>query len=573
MLHTLLLLALPAQFGAALPDDSVARLRGRARSAEARFERLARSQAPRTWGGGGQDCDEIVGRFCLTFDSTTTLPAGADTDKAATIDARRDAVEAFRRYFAGAPGELSAAGPLVRLLVHDGRAREAVSAARTFAALSADSVWAHLLLALAHHGATDDPEAERHFMLALSRMDEAQRRAWTDPRWLLDPGERGDVRRLSPEARTEYERRFWLASDPFWLMPANEIWVEHMARHAEARLLEDVPVVGGMSSWGPDLHELTVRFGTATGRAWADRGFGREPSMIEYFDSTNRNYVAESWLNDGFPEPPPPGTRPLLYAARARSGYGVRLVDRVLDLPHQLTRFADGEQIVLRVDGAVASPNDSVGKGALDSGLFVYDSAFTRLRDGRRRVAWQPDSTRFTLTVRTEPGRVMYSVEALDSTARFGARARYALDALLPGDGPVLSDVLICAPFPADRLPLHRDDDVLRARSSLVFAPGDTLGIYAEVYRLAVGSARVEIGLHPARGPGPFARLGRWLGLVGPRSDPRVAWNTGAASELRSLAVNLPLDPRRRGMHVLVVRVTDPATGRTAESRRPLLIR
>jgi hypothetical protein len=42
---------------------------------------------------------------------------------------------------------------------------------------------------------------------------------------------------------------------------------------------------------------------------------------------------------------------------------------------------------------------------------------------------------------------------------------------------------------------------------------------------------------------------------------------------VRSIAVNLPLDPRRRGRFVLVVKVTDPQTGQTAESRRPLLVR
>jgi hypothetical protein len=165
----------------------------------------------------------------------------------------------------------------------------------------------------------------------------------------------------------------------------------------------------------------------------------------------------------------------------------------------------------------------------------------------------------------------------MDTTARFGARARYALEAALPRSGPILSDVLISAPFPADTLPAHRDDAVLQARSSLVFAPGDTLGVYAEVYRLASADARVEIGLQPASGPGPVARLGRWLGrplgLSGRPSNPRVAWSTGGAPELRSLAVNLPLDARRRGRFVLVVRVTDKQTGHTAESRRPLLIR
>jgi hypothetical protein len=494
------------------------------------------------------------------------------TEKAATIDARRDAVEALRRYFAVAPGELSAAGPLVRLLVHDGRAREAVSAARTFAALTSDSVWANLLLGLAFHAAREDADAQHHFAVALQRMDEKQRRAWADPRWLLDPGERSKVRRLPPAAREAYERKFWIASDPFWLTAANEVWNEHMARHAEARLLEDVPVVGGMVSWGADLHELTVRFGTATGRSWDDPGFGRQASMVEYFDSTSRNYVPDRWLNAGFPEPPLPGTKPLLYAAKARSSFGFRAVDRVLELTHQLTRFADGDAVVLRADAVVASVPDTVPKGTIEAGLLVYDSAFTQRREGRQPFQWAADSTRLTVTVRTAPGRLLYSFEALDTVARFGARARYALDAPIPSDRPFLSDILICEPFPAGRLPTQRDDDVLRALGSLVIAPGATVGIFAEVYRLTSRRARIELEVRPASGPGAIARLGRFVGVVRPSAVSRVAWTAEGPDVLRALAVNLPLDARRRGRFVLVLRVTDLETGRTAESRRPLLI-
>src|SRR5688500_1399139 len=345
-----------------------------------------------------------------------------------------------------------------------------------------------------------------------------------------------------------------------------------MARHAEARLLEDVPVVGGMVSWGPDLHELTVRFGTATGRAWDDPGFGREASMIEYHDSTFRNYVPDRWLNTGFPELPFPGTKPPLYAVKARSIFGFRAADRVLELTHQLTRFADGDEVVLRADARVASGSDSLPKGTIEAGLFVYDTAFTRLRERRQQVRWTADSTRLTVMLRTVPGRVLYSFEALDTVGRFGARARYALDARLPPEGPFLSDVLVCEPFPADRLPTRRDDEVLRARGSLVVAAGDTLGLYAEVYRLAGPNARVEIGLQPANGPGAFVRFGRWLGVVGPSTDPRVSWSSEGPDGLRSLAVNLPLDARRRGRFILVVRVTDAQTGRTAETRRPLLV-
>ena len=577
MLHALLLLAVPAQLNMALPADSIEKLKDRARGAEARFERMARTLAPLTWGGSyGSDCDEIVGRFCLRFDSTTSTPSSKETG--VVVDARREAVEAIRRYYSAAPAALHAAGPLVRLLVQDDRAREAVSAARTFMALSRDSLWGNLLLGLALHATQEEDEAERHFARALQRMDPVRRREWIDPRWLQSDRERGAVRRLSPEARLEYERKFWLVSDPFWLTAANEYWVEHLTRHTESRLLEDVPLVHGMVSWGRDLDELTVRYGTPTARARTGGGFGVEESMVEYYDTAQRLYAPDQFLAAGFSEPPFPGTKPLLYSARARAGYALRRVNRVLHLTHQLTRFVEGNEAVFRVDAAVETPADSLPPSFLQAGLFVYDSALTRRAEQLQSQRWSPDSTRVTLLTRAAPGAVIYSVEMLDTIARFGARARHAVDAGLPLEGPIVSDLLICAPFPSGQLPQLRDDPLLQARTSLVFAPGDTIGIYAEAYRVSSPLVRVELGLEPANGPGALSRLGRWvgrsLGLVGPRTDPRVSWSAPRGTGgVQSLAVNLPLEARRRGQFMLLLRVTDNETGRTTETRRPILIR
>lgn len=53
------------------PDaDSIETLRDNARRAEAEFERLARRLAPIKFSSmNGTRCDEIVGRFCLRYDS------------------------------------------------------------------------------------------------------------------------------------------------------------------------------------------------------------------------------------------------------------------------------------------------------------------------------------------------------------------------------------------------------------------------------------------------------------------------------------------------------------------------
>jgi hypothetical protein len=595
MFSFLATLALPAQLVAAQPpplsEDSVQRLRARARAAEAGFERLSRNMAPYTWGGfDARNCHEIVGRFCLRFDSASaTRPAAAEAGR--VVDARRSAVETLRQFFAAAPHDRAAAGPLVRLLVLDGRAPEAVSAARAFAALSPDTLWGHLLLGFAHNAAGEVEDAEREFVHAFGGMDDRMRRSWTDPDWLLDGAEARRVRGLTPAQRAEYERRFWIVSDPLWLTPANERWIEHMSRHVEASLMERVPVVSNMLRWGRDLDELTIRYGTPSARAQVR---GTQPhersSFVEYYDTAQRAYTPERWLTAGLAEPPLPGDPPALYAYRARSGYALRTVHRLIDLPHQATRFlgADGD-IVLRVDGALPRPPppDSAaepGRGGAEArvrlGLFVYDSAFTRrVQSVRDPVRWPEDTLRFALFARVRPDRLIYSVEALDSGSAFAARARYSLDALVPGDGPLLSDMLVTEPFGAVS-PRRRDDAALRPLHSLIVGRGAAVGVYAEVYRLATNgpeSLRVEFALEPAEGPGPLTQFARWLGrragLVRPRQDPRVSWHEEAGAGVHSIAVDLPLDPRLRGRYLLVLRITDTGTGGVAETARPLLIR
>jgi Flp pilus assembly protein TadD len=260
MMHFLLPFAIAAQAGVAQPPD-VDRLRAAARTAEARFERLTRSMAPQSWGGyDGRTCDEIVGRFCLRFDSTTATPAPVAADP--VLDARGEAVEALRRYFSAAPAERRAAGPLVRLLILDGRPDEASSAAATFAALSPDTLWGHLLLGLAHHAAGLAEEAEREFVRALQLMDENTRREWTDPGGCWTRVSSGTGAAVAACGAVGLRAAVLAGFRPALADGANERWTEHMARHAEARLHGAGPVVAGMLRWGRDLDELTVRYGT-----------------------------------------------------------------------------------------------------------------------------------------------------------------------------------------------------------------------------------------------------------------------------------------------------------------------
>lgn len=119
MLLTAVALAAQLQNAGVPPPDSVDRLRRAAQRAEANFERLSRRLIPIRWSSSGSDCDEIVGRFCLTWDSGR--PADPVPEDGRVIDARRDAIEALRGAYSYLPGDFDTSAPLVRYLVEDGR--------------------------------------------------------------------------------------------------------------------------------------------------------------------------------------------------------------------------------------------------------------------------------------------------------------------------------------------------------------------------------------------------------------------------------------------------------------------
>jgi hypothetical protein len=313
--------------------------------------------------------------------------------------------------------------------------------------------------------------------------------------------------------------------------------------------------------------------------------------MVEYWDTTQRAY-APARLSAGLSRQPEPGDRPLLYAASARSAYTVQGVDRVIEPAHQVTRFVHGDSVVLRVDAAMAyasgDPDSSTTEGVGSrpgveaspprAALFLYDSAFTRRVSTTAAAALDGDTARATLFRSARAGSLVYSVELLGDSAMPAGRARYALDAHIPAAGPVVSDLLIAHRFAAADMPDRLDDPRLRAFESLIFRPGDTLGIYAEAYRLAGDvPVEIEVSLEDAGGPsllGRFARwIGRGIGLLEPREEPRVSWRGEPGNVRYVVALNVPLPQDREGMHDLVLRITDPLSGGRAEARRRILIR
>jgi hypothetical protein len=138
LIPALTLVIQTAALPAPLPSDSVEALRRAAERAEREYEILLRRLAPesRSWGGSSGHCDEIVGRFCLRFGTGRPPPLAPEPE--GVDNARSHAVETLRAAFSADPGDAHIAGVLVRFLVEDRRAQEAVSAARSFACATED---------------------------------------------------------------------------------------------------------------------------------------------------------------------------------------------------------------------------------------------------------------------------------------------------------------------------------------------------------------------------------------------------------------------------------------------------
>src|SRR5688572_4809030 len=140
-LPALLLAAFASQAQAQTADTTIF---AAARKAEMEAEEAIRKYAEFKPGPpyNMQECDEQIGKWCIYYE-----PAGKDLPKepGKVTKARADAIVALKKAFAVAPGRAATVFPLVRLLVKDDKANEAVDAARAFLA-AGDSPDAHMVL-------------------------------------------------------------------------------------------------------------------------------------------------------------------------------------------------------------------------------------------------------------------------------------------------------------------------------------------------------------------------------------------------------------------------------------------
>lgn len=581
MLEATFCVLLSVAAGWAPPQDSVKALARRAQSAAFHYETLLRRLAPeRSGGGGGQHCDEIVGRFCFTYDAPGASGPGPEADPERTVRARIAALQAHRRWFSAAPENPLAAGRVVRYLIEDERRSEAVSAARAHAWAAGRNPASLMLLGLALHESGDFAAAEAAFDSARDGMDPKEREKLDDIKVLLESEDRKAYGRMTPRERAVFEERFWAFSDPSLLEPGNERRSAHYARRAWASILAKAPHALGMVRWGSDQAEILLRFGRPVRRE-RERQYSPtlEPklSMVEMFDPHAVTFVPPHLATEGIPFPDPPGRRPDLERDTARSQYAPLRLHRMHALVFQSSVFPGGAPL-LRIDAMLppdmATPRLPVRPRGL---VALLDTMGVEVARAEAEVRVDPIRGTFLIgELPVSPGAYVARAEVADESAKLGGLAQFRVD--VPA-GPTLSvsDLVIAAPFPADAAPAGREDEGLFPLPSLVVPPGQPLGLYAEVNGLqrAGDESRYAVAwqVESVDETGAVGRAARWLGrrlgLVGPPKAPiRVEWEGASVENPAVLAFTLDLSGAGEGLKRVSVTVTDQVTGDVATTTR-----
>lgn len=550
-----------------------------ARSAAYRYESLLRRRTPYVFGSVGGRCDEIIGRFCFRFGDDGTPEPPPEPEHPDVKEARRRAVQAYRRWLSSDPTRPEAAGGLIRYLIEDGRPGEAVSLARAhaWAAPGSESL---LLLGLAYHYTGDFVASESAFDSARAAASASTREVWGDVGVLLEPGERARYEDLDRDARRAYNRRFWAFSDPSLLVPGNERRSAHYARHAWATILAEAPRARGMLSWGGDHEEIVVRYGLPRSRERIRPStFQLRPelSVVEYYDPHAVSFVPAALLSDGVPGVPAPGDRPELERDTVRSSYAPVTHHRVRGLTGQATRIPTAQGWLLRVDALLPPDSGAPGVPRAPRGLLtVLDTLGREVSRSAASVLVGADS-QTVVRVQTDvpPGPHVYQIEVVDDSTGLAGRGRYRID--VPGrsrDFPALSDPLVAAPFDGEAAVAREALDPIPGR---VLPTGGRVLVWAEArgLRRVAGTARyaVEWWLEPADPGSLVGRALRWvgrsLGLVGDAEAVRVRWQAASeASDPVPISFTLDLGGAEAGLYRLVLRVRDEISGRAVTSYR-----
>lgn len=556
------------------------------------------------------DPDEAIGNphYARDFldDQTTAI------DNAGELDLRRAELH-YRAGLAADPGNDASAAGLLGILYDGKRYEEYLDAARAFVRAAPKSARAHLFLGLGMWRAGRAAEASRAFQRALALMDPTERAHISDLSVILRREDAHRYENLTAAQRAEYNRVYWAANDPLKLTGENEHLLEHLSRVAYTELRFAAPDLH-LRGWDSDRGVIYIRYGPPPVIAT----FAPGTQAIGTNDPTNVGKITTVWFyperNLRFVFYGPPGYNFArfagefkAYAEDARYAVPVRYdnvpVDEALDsVAMQTAEFrppadsATGKTELVVYAGVPVkrmAKGVDLARGPLETGLFLSDMLERPIIQDRQHETVQFGASRQferrTFTADVPPGQYDLRVEALQPTTRRAARGRDRITLeSLDRKSLEMSDVVL-----ADRVaprrdaPTGRKDFFLDPNPAMVYAPGDQVHLYWEMYNLtpdSTGTVRyrtqVVIRVQSLERHGFAARVvGGVLDAVGAsaKGDDEVSLSYQAATALAGRDrvpgwVALSLADAPKGAYTLEIAITDLVSGQTAVRQRSFTV-
>lgn len=447
-----------------------------ARRAQARFETYRRANLPRTSNGGGNTCQERVGRFCYWYDEESPPPP----PEAAGVTAMRDQLRATLDSLARTdPTDAWIAGQRVRYHDEAGRADSALRAATECRAADA---WCTALRGFALHQLGRYADAEAAFDSTIVLMREVDRCQWTDISLYLDDDARRQYQRnaCGTPQRAAFEARVWYLARTRYALRGNDSRTEHFARLTYTEFLRAAPSAY-MFGFDEDERELVLRFGWA--RSWSrgpdlpiPQGSGGGPnfSIVGHDPIPAYRYIPPNHVLisptvsdsvDWAVQLPPVVARYQPVHAR-----------RLLMLEHQNGLFRRGDTALVVLAYDVSRLPQFVG-AEVEASLTLTPGGVPRAF--ARVVPGAP--TRGTIVVRAPWAPLLMSAEVAAPDSSVLARARYGIaPPLAQGVRVSLSTLLFFAPF--DSLPTAIEEALPHALATQKVRASQKLGVFWEAY-------------------------------------------------------------------------------------------
>jgi hypothetical protein len=467
-----------------------------ARRMQDSFERNRRSWLRFYNGGATASCEVQIAEMCYWNNNGDVPPPAERND--ARVERERLLVALQQAQEADATDDW-VNGMRVRYALESERHDVAIAAAT---ACQGTEWWCHALQGLALHVDNRHEGAAAAFDKALAAMEPSQRCQWTDLTPWLDTLSQPAYREQACDDRAAANAYILRMAQPLWMMPANDLRNELLARWTISR----VHSLG--NGWSDAIQQLQVRYGWPT--AWSLQNGGvadrRPPGVIGHEPTPSYDFMPSPGVIDA-PLSAEAGSWEM-NRARARMRYATRYATGFGELPHQFARFRRGDSTV--VAGAYRLVRELEMGRAPYSVALVLDSAPGA--NGSPLLV-RRDSARANGALIATLGRTpaVASLEVLAPTAGRAARVRTTLTPL--PDEARLSEFLVLQRAEDSGTP-SLETAAQNAYGSLVIDPGTTIGLYWEVYRAAIPGEPLQVSVSARRvNSSAMQRLGNSIGL------------------------------------------------------------